>query len=329
MSGLPAGKKSLPKILADSDDAHRVIDLVILLDYLLSTLGSENGSASTRERVDRNATLFSNKGDVHFGITVRNRLAHTDQGEKAPTEEEVVRAREHLVRAVRDLERHLAPDLRNAVAGASGGRFARLKPALAPVCLFFGAWQLFAVLAGLVVEQLGGLKGSRWFVLLVGLVLLNQIVIPQAARWIRGVTSVLRGSLVSYLLGLALAIRGIVLWSSGATQSELVDGYCGWFGGVGDALESFLGQGVWAAAPWLVLSREETWSEITRQDALSVAVYLAPVLVMLAALLWSFRPARLSGKAAAASAGDARAAIWAAYALGVFLVAERAYSALS
>lgn len=331
MTGLPAGKKPLAKILSDEDDAHCVIDLVILLDYLLSSLGEESGSASTRERVDRNAKLFKRKKDVHFGITVRNRLAHTDAGEAPATEKEVRRAREHLVAAVQELEPHLSKDLQRAVSGGrfGGARFASLSRALLPAFAFFGAWQLFAVTAGLLIGQFGGLRGGRWFTLLVGLVVLNQLVIPRSARWVRGVTLFLRLMFVSHLLGLVIAVRGLVLWSSGVTQTELVDGYCDLFGRAGDKLEAVLGLGVWAFAPWLVLSREETWAEITRFDGLSVAVYLAPILLLVTAYLWAFRPAQVSRKAGEGGATTRGMGTWVAYGLGVFLIAERAASLLS
>lgn len=331
MSGLPAGKKTLTKILSDGDDAHCVIDLVILLDYLLSTLGKESGSASTRERVDRNAKLFQNKGDVHFGITVRNRLAHTDADETPPTEKEVLRARGHLVAAVKELRPHLSKELRPAVSagGAGRARVASVSRTLLPALAFFGAWQLFAFAAGLLIAQLGGLRGSRWFTLLVGLVLLNQFLVPRSARWIRGVTMFLRVMLVSHLVGLVLAIRGVVLWSSEATHAELIDGYCGIFGGVGDALESLFGMGVWAFAPWLVLSREETWSELARLDGLSVAVFLAPVLLLVTAYLWAFLPARISRKAGEGGGVTREMGVWVAYGLGAFLVIERVASLLS
>jgi len=292
---------------------------------LLSTLGKENGALSTRERVDRNVKLFKRKSDVHFGITVRNRLVHTDSEDQPPTVEEVQRAREHLGSAVRGLGPHLATDLRGAVTGGRIGapRWAGVVRALVPAFAFFGAWQLFAVLAGFLVDQLGGLRGGRWFTLLIGLVLLNQFLVPRCSRWIRGMTFFLRAMFVSYLIGLGLAIRGLVLWSSGVSQAELTDGYCGIVGDAGAVLESVLGLGVWAFAPWLVLSREETWEEIARLDALSLAVYLAPVLLMIAAYLWAFAPARTARKTAGEGAESHRMGTWIAYGFGIFLLLER------
>ncbi len=325
MSGLPAGKKSLPRILSNSDDADRVIDLVILLDYLLSTLRVEEGPISTRERVDREAKLFRSKGDVHFGITLRNRLAHTDSGEAPPSEEEVQRASGHLVQAVNELLPHLRPDLRAAVAG---GRSANWRQLVSVVLVFFGVWQLYAVLAELAIASLGGLPGSQWFTLLLGLFVLNQFLLPHAARWLPKLTLFFRVMCASYLLGLGLAVRGIVLWNSDVTEGELVAGYTSWFAGVGELLEHVLGAGVWAFAPWLVLSRPETWEEVARLDGLSFAVFGAPLLVLLGAYLWALAPSRKSLVQARQAAGPSRWAWGSAYALGACLLVERIVHAI-
>ena len=230
--GLPPGKKSLAEIRRSKDDADSVVELVILLDYVLASFDRVgNGPKSTRERIDLHAKRFSDHKDVHFGITVRNRIVHSEPGEPTPTTAEMERARRHLVRGVEDLLGHANAKTAALASGAAGsssgsGRGARVLRVLSVLAWFFGSWQLYSFAANATLtalrgaDEAAGYTVARFVVLDVGLALLQLRWIPLGPRFGVELRGLFLAMLGSYLLGIGLFVWCIVNPSAGVEATE-------------------------------------------------------------------------------------------------------------
>ncbi|MFN0107965.1 MAG: hypothetical protein ACKVZH_03855 [Blastocatellia bacterium] len=106
---LPLGVYPLAQIEQEKNPVNQIIQLVSLLEYLLSfvspnLLGKDGKPATVGERVDAHRALFANPPDVFFGIGVRNNLIHAKSSDV--TEVEIKRAVGHLSKAVREISSH-------------------------------------------------------------------------------------------------------------------------------------------------------------------------------------------------------------------------------
>lgn len=106
---LPLGVYPLAQIEQEPKPVNQIIQLVSLLEYLLSfvspnLLGKDGKPATVGERVDAHRALFANPPDVFFGIGVRNNLVHARSSDV--TEVEIKRAVSHLSKAVREISSH-------------------------------------------------------------------------------------------------------------------------------------------------------------------------------------------------------------------------------
>jgi hypothetical protein len=106
---LPLGVNSVAQIEQEKNPATQVIQLVSLLEHLLSfvspgLIGKDGKRASAGELVSANRALFANPPDVFFGIGVRNNLVHAKATDA--TEAEIRRAVSHLIKAANDIRAH-------------------------------------------------------------------------------------------------------------------------------------------------------------------------------------------------------------------------------
>lgn len=121
---LPYGRKPLPVIKRLPDPADQVIDLVVLLDSLLTgpivakqprDPAAPKGEQKLGDIVSENMDKFTvSKPDLFFSLGARNFCAHAGT-DRSYSPEEVCRAAGHLTRAIYDLLRHVDDDVRAAV----------------------------------------------------------------------------------------------------------------------------------------------------------------------------------------------------------------------
>jgi len=106
---LPLGVLPVTLIEQEKNPVTQVIQLVSLLEYLLSLvnpglLGKDGKPATVGERVDAHRALFASPPDVFFSIGVRNNIVHARTSDV--TEAEIKRAIVHLFKAVREIGNH-------------------------------------------------------------------------------------------------------------------------------------------------------------------------------------------------------------------------------
>lgn len=328
--GLPPGKKSLAEIRRSGDDADSVVELVILLDWLLATFDRRgDGPKGTRERVDRHARRFSDHKDVHFGITVRNRIVHSEPGEAAPTAAELERARRHLVRGVEDLLAHAEAKTAALAAGVPPST-GRVRGLLAVLAWFFGSWQLYAIAATSVLSTVSGTDGAvgypvtRLVVLVAGLALLHSFWLPLGPRFGVEVRGLFRALLGSYAVGIGLFAWCIASPPAGADGTTFSGSPFSSLGGGARVLERLLGEGVYAFAPWLAYSSETLWSGLDQLGLGEFVLVSGLVLLLFGAFAFAWRPSRRAVRSGPAFRHGRLVCL----ALGLFLVAERAWRAL-
>ena len=319
MKLLPAGKKSLKTIARDRDAAGQVIDLVILLDYLLSTLEGE--AMTTRERVDLHASKMSRMKDVHFGITIRNRLSHSDPGERHPSDEEVERARDHLFRGVRDVLPHLDPKLARAAEGTEP-MWRRFLPAL----WFLGVWQVFAVSVRIGLGDSLDFAFAREATLVAGCALLHLAVFPFLSRLVPRLDVLFRVMLYSYALALVPIGLGIAAYFSAPDESGIITAYTHWLGAVDSVLTRILGEGARGFAPWLVLGDVSFWDQVRDANAVTVMVFGAVVVFATQAKVFAHLPLKWIQRVSAGKTVQGRWADAIPLAAGAALVVERLVS---
>jgi hypothetical protein len=111
---LPAGVKSIPELELEKDIGNRIVKLAVLLGYLLKFINHEleplyGRKVTLGERVEARKDLFINYKDVFFAIGVRNCIVHPEDCAKEYTQTEMIRAGQHLLRAVNQIGSH--PDI--------------------------------------------------------------------------------------------------------------------------------------------------------------------------------------------------------------------------
>lgn len=132
---LPIGTRTLREIDDQTNPADRVRDAGSLLEFALVAIAPNltDDSGSTKvdlgARVRHHDKLFSNPKDVSWAIGIRNDLTHHDSGRPKPFPDEVERAGNHLLSAIRELLPVLPREvLRDMTAAAAPGTTATASP---------------------------------------------------------------------------------------------------------------------------------------------------------------------------------------------------------
>src|SRR5437868_6333702 len=117
---LPLGVYPVTRIAQEKNPAARVIQLVSLLEYLLSfvspgLIGKDGKPVTIGEYVDANRGLFPTPANVFFGIGVRNNIVNAKATDA--TEEEIQRAAGYLFQAIQEIRAHasIPPETRQEI----------------------------------------------------------------------------------------------------------------------------------------------------------------------------------------------------------------------
>jgi len=108
---LPDGVIPLWRIEREQNLGNKIQNLGSLLAYLLKqinpTFARTDGKPPTLgERVEENKILFSNFKNVFFAVGVRNYFAHPEDADRAYSDDEKIRAADHMIKAIREVIQH-------------------------------------------------------------------------------------------------------------------------------------------------------------------------------------------------------------------------------